>query len=62
MFSVLPRAFALGLEAVGTGTGARSNPRLQKQLEELQMDADKYGNEREQKHAKAVQQFAEGYA
>ncbi|WKX97898.1 hypothetical protein Q1695_013528 [Nippostrongylus brasiliensis] len=58
--AVLPRAFALGLEAIGTGVGARTNAAFREQLEKLQVDAAKYGNERERKHAKAVQQFAEG--
>ncbi|VDL71749.1 unnamed protein product [Nippostrongylus brasiliensis] len=58
--AVLPRAFALGLEAIGTGVGARTNATFREQLEKLQVDAAKYGNERERKHAKAVQQFAEG--
>ncbi|XGW12332.1 hypothetical protein V3C99_013217 [Haemonchus contortus] len=58
--AVLPRAFALGVEAIGTGTSARTNAEFRKQLEQLQLDAAKNGNEREQKHAKAVQQFAEG--
>ncbi|PIO62419.1 hypothetical protein TELCIR_16019 [Teladorsagia circumcincta] len=58
--AVLARAFALGVEAIGTGIGARTNADFRKQLEQLQIDAAKTGNEREQKHAKAVQQFAEG--
>nr|CDJ81069.1 tetratricopeptide repeat protein 38-like [Haemonchus contortus] len=58
--AVLPRTFALGVDAIGTGTSARTNAEFRKQLEQLQLDAAKNGNEREQKHAKAVLQFAEG--
>lgn len=59
---MLPRAFALGLEGIGTGVSARTNETLRKALEDLQVAAAKYGNEREKLHAKAVQQFAEGYS
>ncbi|KAL6733710.1 hypothetical protein Aduo_004336 [Ancylostoma duodenale] len=58
--AVLPRAFALGLEGIGTGIGARTNETFRKALEDLQVDAAKHGNEREKLHAKAVQQFGEG--
>ncbi|RCN35418.1 tetratricopeptide repeat protein [Ancylostoma caninum] len=58
--AVLPRAFALGLEGIGTGIGARTNEAFRKALEDLQVDAAKCGNEREKLHAKAVQQFGEG--
>ncbi|EYB90029.1 hypothetical protein Y032_0224g2718 [Ancylostoma ceylanicum] len=58
--AVLPRAFALGLEGIGTGIGARTNETFRKALQDLQADAAKHGNEREKLHAKAVQQFGEG--
>ncbi|VDM70265.1 unnamed protein product, partial [Strongylus vulgaris] len=53
--AVLPRAFKLGLDAIGTGVGARTNEILRRSLDELQADANRYGNDREKLHAKAVQ-------
>ncbi|CAJ0608324.1 unnamed protein product [Cylicocyclus nassatus] len=58
--AVLPRAFVLGFEAIGTVVGARTDEKMRNALEELQIDAAKYGNDREILHAKAVQQFAQG--
>ncbi|KHJ90708.1 tetratricopeptide repeat protein [Oesophagostomum dentatum] len=59
--AVLPRAFSLGLEALGTNTCTRVNKALKNSLEQLQKDAKEYGNEREQKHAKAVILYADGH-
>ncbi|KAK6732618.1 hypothetical protein RB195_016777 [Necator americanus] len=58
--AVLPRILSLGLEAIGTGVSVRSSEKFRKELEQLQMDAKNYGNEREKMHAQAVQQFGEG--
>ncbi|KHJ80697.1 hypothetical protein OESDEN_19624, partial [Oesophagostomum dentatum] len=59
--AVLPRAFRLGLEALGTNTCTRVNKALKNSLEQLQKDAEEYGNEREKKHAKAVILYADGH-
>ncbi|CAJ0608307.1 unnamed protein product [Cylicocyclus nassatus] len=58
--AILPRAFRLGLEGLGTSSCTRVNPLLRANLEQLQKDAKEYGNEREQKHAKAAQLYAQG--
>ncbi|EPB68991.1 hypothetical protein ANCCEY_11917 [Ancylostoma ceylanicum] len=58
--AVLPRAFRLGLEGLGTSTCTRVNETLKTGLEQLQEDAKEYGNTREQKHAKAVLLWCEG--
>ncbi|VDN33253.1 unnamed protein product [Cylicostephanus goldi] len=53
-------AFRLGLEGLGTSSCTRVNPLLKANLEQLQKDAKEYGNERERKHAKAAQLYAQG--
>uniref|UniRef100_A0A0K0CT94 Tetratricopeptide repeat protein 38 n=1 Tax=Angiostrongylus cantonensis TaxID=6313 RepID=A0A0K0CT94_ANGCA len=58
--AVLPRAFLLGLESLGTGTCTRVNSVYKAELEQLQADAASYANEREQQHAKAVLLWGEG--
>ncbi|KAJ1348625.1 hypothetical protein KIN20_003975, partial [Parelaphostrongylus tenuis] len=58
--AVLPRAFCLGLEGLGTGTCTRVNDVFKAELEQLQADAVSYGNTREQQHAKAVLLWGEG--
>ncbi|KAL6733712.1 hypothetical protein Aduo_004337 [Ancylostoma duodenale] len=58
--AVLPRAFRLGLEGLGTSTCTRVNETLKTGLEQLQKDAKEYGNTGEQKHAKAVLLWCEG--
>ncbi|VDM71423.1 unnamed protein product, partial [Strongylus vulgaris] len=58
--AVMPRAFRHALEALGTSSCARVNETLRTNLEQLQKDAIAYGNEREQKHARAAQLYAQG--
>uniref|UniRef100_A0A1I7XDD6 Tetratricopeptide repeat protein 38 n=1 Tax=Heterorhabditis bacteriophora TaxID=37862 RepID=A0A1I7XDD6_HETBA len=56
----MPRAFRLGLEGMGMSTCARVNPVFTEELQQLNKDAADYGTKREQKHVKAVKQWAEG--
>ncbi|VDM63662.1 unnamed protein product [Angiostrongylus costaricensis] len=58
--AVLPRAFLLGLEGLSTGTCTRVNNVYKAELEQLQVDAESYANDREQQHAKAVLLWGEG--
>ncbi|KAK6042302.1 hypothetical protein COOONC_20193 [Cooperia oncophora] len=58
--AVLPRAFRLGLEGLGTGTCARVNETFRNNLEQVCADAQAYGNPREMKHAEAVQLWGQG--
>ncbi|WKX97897.1 hypothetical protein Q1695_013527 [Nippostrongylus brasiliensis] len=58
--AVLPRAFRLGLEGLGTGTCTRVNEVFKNNLVAVCADAQSYGNPREQKHARAVRLWGEG--
>lgn len=56
--SIICRTLALGMDALGTNR--KLDQKFASELDELVKDAEKYGNEREQKHAKAIHYFANG--
>ncbi|KJH51932.1 hypothetical protein DICVIV_01913 [Dictyocaulus viviparus] len=58
--AVLPRAFYLGWQGLGTGISTRIDNEYKLKLEQLQVDARNYGNTREQRHAEAVLLWGEG--
>ncbi|VDO75542.1 unnamed protein product [Haemonchus placei] len=58
--AVLPRAFRLGLEGLGTGTCSRVNETYRNNLDQVYTDAQAYGNPRELEHAKAVRLWGQG--
>ncbi|KAK6010330.1 hypothetical protein OSTOST_24644, partial [Ostertagia ostertagi] len=58
--AVLPRAFRLGLEGLGTGTCTRVNETYKTNLDQVYADAQAYGNPRELKHARAVRLWGQG--
>ncbi|XGW12334.1 hypothetical protein V3C99_013217 [Haemonchus contortus] len=58
--AVLPRAFRLGLEGLGTGTCSRVNETYRNNLDQVFADAQTYGNPREVEHAKAVRLWGQG--
>ncbi|CAO4378199.1 unnamed protein product [Caenorhabditis nigoni] len=51
--AILSRAFLLAVEVMA-GKEAASNPELAQKLKKLEDDAEKYGNDREKRHAKAA--------
>lgn len=58
LISVMGRVFSLGLNALGTGRSIRADPTFRVELESLMADANRRGNQRERRHARAVQLFA----
>jgi hypothetical protein len=54
------KIFSLGLNAMGTGRSVRADPTFGPELERMMADSMARGNLREQKHARAVQFFANG--
>ena len=49
----------LGLDVLGSGRSKRSDPKFSQELDNLVNNANMRGNERERKHAKAIQLFAD---
>uniref|UniRef100_A0A914DY36 Tetratricopeptide repeat protein 38 n=1 Tax=Acrobeloides nanus TaxID=290746 RepID=A0A914DY36_9BILA len=57
---IMGRVLALGLDSLGTGKSIRLSEKFRSKMLKLVYDADRFGNSREKKHAKAVNYFANG--
>uniref|UniRef100_A0A183C2N4 Amidohydrolase n=1 Tax=Globodera pallida TaxID=36090 RepID=A0A183C2N4_GLOPA len=58
---LMGRVFSLGLDAIGTGKSVRRHPSYKAELDVLLADSANLGTIREQRHAKAVHFFANGW-
>uniref|UniRef100_A0A915MN17 Uncharacterized protein n=1 Tax=Meloidogyne javanica TaxID=6303 RepID=A0A915MN17_MELJA len=56
---VLGKTLKLGLDTLSSGRSKRSDPTFEQELADLVKNANLRGNERERKHAHAVQLFAD---
>ncbi|CAK5070313.1 unnamed protein product [Meloidogyne enterolobii] len=56
---LLGKTLKLGLDTLSSGRSKRSDPTFEQELADLVKDANLRGNERERKHAYAVQLFAD---